>query len=318
MPDTHLPGGSRLLVAGIDTMIGAALVRRLETDGCYTLVGADGQPDWADRSAVDRFLAETRPDHVVVAAGRTAGIAGNQRYPADLMLDNLLVAAHIIPAAWRHGARKLLYLVSSCAYPRNAPQPFKTDALWTGPVERTSAAYATAKLAGLQLCDAYRQQHGVRFISAVAADVFGPGDDFNADGNGHVVSALMSRMHVARLTGARSVTIWGSGAPRREFLYVDDLGDAVLFLLRAYEDVQPINIGTGVTTSIRELAEMMREILGFEGDLVFDTGRPDGVPVKGLDSTPLRALGWAPSWDLCAALKSTYDWFLKHEAGQVS
>ena len=296
-------------------MVGTALVRRLQRDSSYSLVETDGEPDWSDGHAVDRYFAATRPDHVVVAAGKTSGIAGNQRYPADLMLGNLLVAAHIIPAAWRHGVRKLLYLASSCAYPRNASQPLKADALWTGPLEPTSAAYATAKLAGVKLCEAYRQQHGARFLSAVAADVFGPGDDFSADGTGHVVSALMSRMHAARLAGARSVTIWGSGTPRREFLYVDDLADAVLFLMRDYEDGALINIGTGVTTSIRELAEIEREIVGFDGDLVFDTGRPDGAPLKGLDSAPLRALGWTPSWNLRPALQSTYEWFVKHEAG---
>ena len=299
-------------------MSGAAIARRLEAEGCWALVGADGQPDWGDGREVDRFFAETRPDHVVVAAGRTAGIAGNQRHPADLMLDNLLVATHVVPAAWRHGTKKLLYLVSSCVYPPSAPQPFKPDALWTGPVEPTSAAYATAKLAGLKLCEAYQQQHGARFGAAVVADVFGPGDDFSADGSGHVVSALMSRMHAARRTGARAVTIWGSGAPRREFLYVDDLADAALFLLRSYEDGAPINIGTGLTTSIRELAEVVREIVGFAGDLVFDTSRPDGAPVKGLDVAPLGALGWTPSWDLRAALTYTYEWFLRHEGGHVS
>ena len=294
-------------------MIGSALVRRFECDDGYMLVGNDGQPDWSDGREVDRFLAETRPEDVVVAAGRTAGIAGNQRYPADLMLDNLLVAAHIIPAAWRHGARKLLYLTSSCTYPWNAPQPFNTEALWTGPLEPTSAAYATAKLAGVRLCEAYRQQHGVRFTSVVMADVFGPGDDFSANGNGHVVSALMSRMHAAQLTGARTVTIWGSGAPRREFLYVDDLADAVLFLLRRYDDGRLINIGTGVTTSIRDLAEMERDVVGFDGELVFDAERPDGMPLKGLDSTPLRRLGWAPTWSLRAALEATYEWFIRNQ-----
>ena len=290
-------------------MIGAAIVRRLEADGHYMLVGTDGQPDWGDLLAVDRFFADTRPDQVVVAAGRTAGIAGNQQYPADLMLDNLLVVAHVIPAAWRHGARKLLYLASSCTYPRNAQQPFGAGSLWTGPVETTSAAYATAKLAGLRLCEAYRRQHGARFIAAITADVFGPGDDFRADGNGHVVSALMSRMHAAKLAETPTVTIWGSGTPKREFLYVDDLADAVVFLLRVYEDGEVINIGTGVTTSIRELAEAEREIVGFDGSLVFDASRPDGAPVKCLDSAPLRALGWVPSWNLPAGLKSTYDWF---------
>lgn len=300
----------RVLVTGIDTMIGAAIARRFEADEEYELVGAAGQPDWRDAHAVDRFFADTAPDEVVVAAGRTAGIAGNQRYPADLMIDNLLVASHVVPAAWRQGTQKLLYLGSSCVYPRHAPQPFASDALWTGPLEPTSAAYATAKLAGMTLCDAYRQQYGVQYMSAVIADVYGPGDDFSTDGSGHVVSALMSRMHEARRAGAPSITIWGSGTPRREFLYVDDLADAVVFVMRRHDGSGVINIGTGTTTSIRELAEIEREIVGFEGELQFDATRPDGAPLKGLDSAPLRALGWAPSWPLRAALKSTYEWFL--------
>lgn len=299
----------RILVTGVDTMIGAAVARRVRADGTYQLVGDERQPDWSDAGAVDRFFADMRPDHVVVAAGRTAGIAGNQRHPADLMLDNLLVATHVVPSAWRHGAQKLLYLGSSCVYPRDAPQPFTSDVLWTGPLEPTSAPYATAKLAGMMLCDAYRQQHGARFMSAVVADVYGPGDDFSTDGSGHVVSALMARMHVARQTAARTLTIWGSGTPRREFLYVEDLADAVVFIMRHYEG-PVINIGTGETTSIRELAEMERDVVGFTGELLFDTARPDGAPLKGLDSAPLRALGWTPSWPLRTALASTYEWFL--------
>lgn len=310
-------GHSRVLIAGSDTMIGAALVRRFGTGGGCTVVGAADQPDWGHAGAVDAFFQEIQPEHVVVAAGRTAGIAGNQRYPADLMLDNLLVAAHIIPAAWRHGVRKLLYLTSSCTYPRDAAQPFSASALWTGPVEPTSAAYATAKLAGMRLCEAYRQQYGARFLSAVVADAFGPGDDFSADGSGHVVSALISRMHAARRAGTPTVTIWGSGSPRREFLYVDDLADGVAFVMRHYDGEPSINIGTGVTTSIRELAELLRDVVAFDGELVFDVSRPDGAPVKGLDAAPLRALGWVPSWDLRAALQSTYEWFLAHHAGSV-
>jgi GDP-L-fucose synthase len=305
---------TRVLIAGADTMIGAALVRRFEREPLYTVV-TQRQPNWHDGPQADRFFEETQPDQVIVAAGRAAGISANQRYPVDLMLDNLLAAGHIIPAAWRHGAKELLYLASSCVYPRNASQPFAADALWTGPVEATSAAYATAKLAGIRLCDAYRQQHGARFTSAVVADVFGPGDDFSADGSGHVVSALMTRMHAARLAAAPSVTIWGSGTPRREFLYVDDLADAVLFLMRRSDDDALVNIGTGLTTSIRDLAEIIRDIVGFGGELVFDTTRPDGTPVKWLDSSPLRARGWAPSWQLRAALESTYRWFLEYGSG---
>ena len=299
-------------------MIGSALVRRFARDEAYTVVGGDRQPDWTDATAVDAFLTQTRPEHLVVAAGRTAGIAGNQRYPADLMIDNLLIAAHVIPAAWRHGVRKLLYLGSSCVYPREAPQPFAAPALWTGVVEPTSAAYATAKLAGIRLCEAFRQQFGAVFMSAIVADVFGPGDDFSPEGNGHVVSALMARMHVARLGGAPTISIWGSGNPRREFMYVEDLADAVAFVMKRYEGPGVINIGTGVTTSIRELAEQERQIVGFGGDLAFDASRPDGAPVKGLDSTPLRALGWTPAWDLREALEATYAWFLEHEAHHVS
>ena len=298
-------------------MIGAALVRRSGVDGHASLVGVEGQPDWTDGRAVDRFFAKTRPDQVIVAAGRTEGIGGNQQHPADLMLDNLLVAAHVIPAAWRYGARKLMDLASSCTYPMAASQPWKTDAIGTGATEPTSAASAAAKLAGITLCEAYSQQHGAHYIAAVVADVFGPGDAFGSDGHGHVVSDLMSRMHEGRVTGAKSMTVWGSGIPRREFIYIDDLADAALFLMRAYEDQAPINIGTGVTTSIRELAETMREVGGFRGDLVFDPGRPDGAPVKSLDTAPLRALGWVPSWELRAALESTYEWFLACEACQA-
>ena len=302
-----------MLVVGGSTMIGSALVRRFARDEAYVVVGADHQVDWTDAAAVEAILAEARPDHLVVAAGRTAGISGNQRYPADLMVDNLLIATHVIPAAWRHGVRKLLYLGSSCVYPREAPQPFAPDALWTGAVEPTSAAYATAKLAGIRLCDAFRQQFGVPFMSAIVADVFGPGDDFSPEGSGHVASALMARMHAARLSGAPSITVWGSGNPRREFMYVEDLADAVAFVMKRYADPGVINIGTGVTTSIRELAEQERQIVGFGGDLVFDTSRPDGAPLKGLDTSPLRELGWQPSWDLRGALHATYEWFLKNE-----
>jgi len=224
-----------------------------------------------------------------------------------LLLFNTLAASFI----W--GINTLFLLDAGLS---NA-EAFAANAFWTGPVEPTSAAYATAKLAGMRLCEAYRQQHGASFMSAVVADAFGPGDDFSADGSGHVVSALMARMHAARVAGSPSVTIWGSGRPRREFLYVDDLADAVVFLMRRYEGEQPINVGSGVTTSIRELAEVLREVVAYEGELVFDADRPDGAPVKWLDSAPLRGLGWAPSWDLRAALQATYEWFCGHQAGRL-
>lgn len=307
----HLNPQSRVFVAGAKTMLGRALVRRLEYQGLKGLVGLDESPDLREARSVDRFFADARPEFVFVAAGRTAGISGNQQYPADLMLDNLLVAAHVIPAAWRYGATKLLYLASSCTYPKNAAQPLAVDSLWIGPVEPTSGAYAVAKLAGVRLCEAYRQQHGVRFIAAIKADAFGPGDDFHPS-NSHVVAGLLRRMHEAKLARVSVVDIWGTGAPRREFIYVDDLADASIFLMHHYDGAEPINIGTGITTSVRELAEIVRGIVGYEGDLRFDASRPDGMRLKGLDSSPLCALGWKAASDLTAALARTYEWFLAH------
>lgn len=291
-------------------MTGRALVRRLEAGGTTTLVGLGaGEPDLRDPGAVDRFFAAAKPDRVVVAAGQQAGIAGNQQYPADLMIDNLLIAASVLPAACRHGTKSLLYLASSCTYPKLAPQPFRTESLWTGPVEPTSAAYAIAKLAGMTLADAYRRQHGVTFISAIGADAYGPHDDFSPE-RSHVAGALLRRMHEAREQGAASLDIWGTGTPRREFIYVDDLAAACLFVMQKYDGAAPINLGTGVTTSIAELAHAVRDVVGYRGELHFDTSRPDGMPLKGLDSSALRALGWAPTWDLRAGLEATYRWYL--------
>lgn len=305
---------SDVFVAGASTALGQALVRRLRAEPGVRLVGLDGGPNLSERSEVDQFFGDTRPAAVIVAAGRAAGIAGNQRFPADLMLDNLLVAAHVIPAAFRHGAGKLLYLGSSCIYPRLAAQPLVVSSLWTGPVEPTSGPYAVAKLAGLTLCEAYRRQHGAKFITAIKADAFGPGDEFDS-ANSHVVGALIRRLHDARTSGAATLEVWGSGAPRREFIYICDLADACVFLLRRYDGDEPINVGTGVSTSIRELAERLKEIVGFQGRLTFDSTRPDGAPLKGLDSSPLRQMGWAPAWDLNTALAKTYAWFCEECEG---
>lgn len=301
---------ARIWVAGGRTPTGSALLRRLAAQGFSRIIGmGDEEPDLEDRLAVERFFERARPEHVFVAGGKTAGIGGNQRFPADLMLDNLRVAAHVMPAAWRCGVKKLLYLASSCAYPKLAPQPFRTDSLWTGPVESTSGAYAVAKLAGLKLCEAYRQQYDAPFITAISADAYGPGDDFSRN-NSHVVGALLRRMHEAREASAPEVEIWGSGAPRREFLYVDDLADASIFTMRHYEGADPVNLGTGVITSIAELAELIREVVGYRGELRFDRSKPDGIPFKGLDSTWLHEMGWRPSWPLRQGLERTYQWFL--------
>jgi GDP-L-fucose synthase len=306
---------ARIYVSGGTTLVGSAIVRRLAARGFGNLVGAPGEePDLRDAIGVAHFFERARPEYVFVAAGQSAGIGGNEQSPADLMIDNLLVGDHIVPAAWRFRAAKLLYLASSCIYPKLAPQPLHPRSLWTGPLEPTSAAYAVAKLAGLTLCDAFRRQHGARFITAIAADAYGPGDDFTPD-RSHVVGALVRRMHEAKVSAAPSVDVWGSGEPRRELIYVDDLADACIFAMERYDDASPINLGTGVFTPIAELARTIRDVVGYRGELRFDPTRPDGMPFKGLDSTPLGALGWKPAWSLRDGLQRTYEWFL--EAGAV-
>jgi GDP-L-fucose synthase len=305
----------RISVIGRETMLGAALLRRLAGGGTTRersdLIASD--PAFNDPVAVDAFFEQHRPDYVFVAAGRTAGIAGNQQYPADLMVDNMMIATHVIPAAWRSRVKKLLYLASSCTYPKLATQPLQISSLWAGTLEPTSAAYAAAKLAGMKLCEALRQQHGAPFISAIGADVYGPGDDFTLD-NSHVVGALMRRMHDARIAQQPSVDVWGSGTPRREFIYVDDLADACVFAMQHYDGTDPINLGVGRACSIADLATTIAGVVGYGGELRFDRTRPDGAPVKLLDSHVLHELGWRPSWDLRRGLERTYDWFVTHRA----
>ena len=272
---------------------------------------ADEEPDYRDRAAVEAFLNRRRPEHVFVAAGETAGIGGNTARPADLMTDNLLAAANLIPAAAASGVARLVYLASSCIYPKQAPHPLQTTSLWSGPVEPTSAAYATAKLAGVVLCDAFRRQHARPFVAAIAADAYGPGDDFSAE-NAHVVGALIRRFDEAARTAAPFVEVWGSGAPRREFIYVDDLADACVFAMERYEGGEPINLGTGTDTSIAELAQEIARVVGFRGEIRFDRSRPDGMPFKGLDSSVLHGLGWRPKWTLARGLEETYRWYLRN------
>jgi GDP-L-fucose synthase len=299
---------ARVYVAGRATMVGDAIARTLAADRSVTVI-ADADPPFDDPPAVEHFFATTRPEYVFVAAGKSAGIAGNTERPADLMLDNLFVAGTVIPAAWRHGVRKLLYLASSCTYPKLAPQPMQVSALGTGALEPTSAAYATAKLAGLALCDAFHSQHGARFIPAIVGDAYGPGDDFTPE-RSHVVAGLIRRIHEAKAAGRPSVDVWGSGEPRREFIFVDDLADACAFVMREFDGPGPVNVGSGVVSSIAELAEQVRRTVGYAGTLRFDRSRPDGMPFKGLDTAPLRAMGWSPRWDLAAGLAKTYEWFL--------
>ncbi len=304
---------SRIYVAGISTVIGAALGRELQRQGYMNLLAADGdEPNLSEAGSVDAFFARFEPEVVFLAGGRTAGIRGNQQLPADLMLNNLLVECHVVDRAFRHGVRELLYLASSCCYPRTCSQPMRVESLLTGPLEPTNEAYALAKLAGIGLCSAYASQHGVRFISVIPGDAFGPQDDFNPE-ESHVVAALLRRMHEAKVSGAARVTIWGTGMPRRDFVYADDLADACITVMQRYGGLGPINVSAGMDLTIRNLAELIKDVVGFRGTLEFDTSRPDGMPLKVLDTSELQKLGWRPHTSLRNALQVTYKWFLEHE-----
>jgi len=245
----------------------------------------------------------------LLAAGKSGGSGANQKYPADLMVNNLLIQCQIIRSAQLHGTRKLLYFASSCTYPRSCPQPMHVTSLMTGPLESTSEAYAIAKIAGIKLCQAYQQQYGVNMISAIPGDIFGPGDDFGLE-DSHVIAALIRKMHQAKVFGAATVEVWGSGSPRREFIFADDVADAAIFLMENYSSPTPINVGTGVDTSIRDIAELIQKVVGYQGQLRFDATKPDGMPLKALDTSELMAMGWQPKVSLRRGLEETYRWFL--------
>ncbi|HMH52730.1 MAG TPA: GDP-L-fucose synthase [Candidatus Acidoferrum sp.] len=308
---------ARIYVAGSDTSIGAALVRALGRHGYEGLVGVGDDPDFTDAGAVAHAFAALAPHYVFVAAGRSGGIGLNQREPARLMRDNLLVASHVLEASRRHRVRKLLYLASSCIYPRACAQPMREEALMTGPLEPTSAPYALAKLAGLTLCHAYRGEHGSPFVAAIAGDSFGPGDEFDAE-DAHVVAALMGKMHRARRAGAPAVEVWGTGSARRDFIFVDDLAEAGLCVMERYDDPGPINLGGGGELSIAELAALIREVVGYRGEIRFDRARPDGTPRKVLDGGRLAALGWQRQMSMREALRRTYEWFRDAGLGERS
>jgi GDP-L-fucose synthase len=303
---------SRIYVAGGDTLLGKGLLGRLAEAGFSNLVGvAPDEPDLTAAGQVEDFFGEARPEYVFVAAGKSGGIRANDTRPADLMLHNLLVTAHLLQSAHAQGVRKLLYLATSCTYPRHAPQPLAVESLMTGPLEPTSAAYATAKLAGLELCRAFRRQYGARFIAAIPASTFGPHDDFSPD-DSHVIPALIRKLHVAKVRGDPRATVWGTGRARREFVYAPDLADACLFVMTHYDGPQPINLGGGAELSVAALAREVAAVVGYRGELVFDTAQPDGAPLKALDSRRLLELGWRPRTDFRVALEGTYRWFLEH------
>ncbi|MFQ6028170.1 MAG: GDP-L-fucose synthase family protein [Dehalococcoidia bacterium] len=310
---TVMEKNARIYVAGADTLVGAALGRQLEGQGFSNLlVGAGKEPDLTDSAQVDRFFAANAPQYVFLVAGDSGGILANQKYPADLMLNNLLVQTHVLRSAHQHGVDKLLFLASSCSYPRDCPQPMAVDSLLTGPLEPTNEAYSVAKIAGIKLCQAYRQQFGDKFISAIPANPFGIGDDFSLE-DSHVIPALLRRMHQAKVQNAPSVTIWGTGAPRREFIFADDLADACIFALQAFDEAEPLNLGISSSLSIDELATLIKQVVGYTGALEYDTTRPDGMPYKALDSTRLTQLGWRPKTSFPEALAQTYQWVLQDQ-----
>ena len=301
--------GKRVYVAGHAGMVGSAIVRQLASRECEVLT-ADRSTDLRDQAAVRGWFADNRPDAVVVAAAKVGGILANDSFPAEFLYDNLMIEANIIEAAYRSNAEKLLFLGSSCIYPRLAPQPITEDALLTGPLEPTNEWYAIAKIAGVKLCQAYRRQYGCDFISAMPTNLYGQGDNFDL-ASSHVLPALMRKAHEAKLSGAASIEIWGTGTPRREFLHVDDLAAACVFLIENYSGEQHVNIGSGQDLPIIELAEIVCEIVGFEGAITRDTSKPDGTPRKLMSGEKLASMGWAPQISLREGIADTYRAFLQ-------
>ena len=300
--------GRRIFVAGHRGMVGSAIVRRLAGEGCEILTVGRGQVDLRRQQPTEDWIAAERPDAIIVAAATVGGILANASRPADFIYDNLAIETNLVHAAHQARVKKLLFLGSSCIYPKFATQPMAEDALLTGALEPTNEWYAIAKIAGIKLCQAYRKQHGDDFISAMPTNLYGPGDNFDL-ASSHVVPALIRKIEEARLAGAPQVEIWGSGTPRREFLYVDDLADACVFLLKRYSGHEHVNVGTGTDLTIRELAATIARVVGYRGSFTYDSSKPDGTPRKLLDVSRLSALGWQASTSLEAGLKQSYDWF---------
>ena len=304
---------ARIFVAGHRGLVGSAIVRKLREQG-YTnllLAGRD-QLDLRDRASVEAFFAAQKPEIVFLAAAKVGGIHANNAYPAEFLFENLQIQDNVIDAAYRHGARKLTFLGSSCIYPKLAPQPIKEDYLLTGPLEPTNEWYAIAKIAGIKLCQAYRRQYGFNAISLMPTNLYGPGDNFDLQ-NSHVLPALIRKFHEATQRGDQEVVMWGTGTPRREFLHVDDMADACVYLTQTYEGEDIVNVGVGEDISIRELAELVRDITGFQGAIVNDTSKPDGTPRKLLDVSKLHALGWRAKIPLRDGIAETYRWFLDNQ-----
>lgn len=306
--------GLRVWVAGHRGMVGSALVRRLASEGCEVLAVGRSEVDLRQQDAVERWVAASRPDAVFVAAATVGGIHANNTRPAEFLYDNLVIETNIIEACHRADVRKLLFLGSSCIYPRLSPQPIPEDALLTGALEPTNEWYAIAKIAGIKLCQAYRRQYGRDYVSAMPTNLYGPNDNFDLT-QSHVLPALMAKMHAARISGQETVEIWGTGTPRREFLHVDDLADACVFLMTRYSGDSHVNVGTGEDVTIAEAAHLVGQAVGFTGRFVFNSNKPDGMPRKRLDVGLLASFGWRARIPLDRGLHEVYQWYLEHRAG---
>ena len=301
-------GGRRVWVAGHAGMVGSAICRRLAREGCEVVTAPRGRVDLRRQAETEAWMASERPDAVFLAAAKVGGIYANEMHPAEFIYDNLAIETNVIEAARATGVKKLMFLGSSCIYPRLAPQPMREEALLTGPLEPTNEWYAIAKIAGIEMCRAYRRQYGCDFISAMPTNLYGPEDNFDLESS-HVVPALMAKAHQAKMAGAPAITVWGSGSPRRELLYVDDLADALVHLMKAYSDEWHVNIGTGEDVTIDELARTVCEVVGFQGERRYDASKPDGAPRKLLDVSRLNALGWHAQTPLRDGLARTYDFY---------
>jgi len=316
--ELQLAQASGIFVAGHRGLVGSAIVRRLETLGCHNvLVRTHSELDLREQQAVNHFFREYRPEFVFLAAAKVGGILANFTRPAEFLRDNLAIQTNVIHAAWTHGAKKLLFLGSSCIYPRLAPQPLKEEHLLTGPLEATNEAYAIAKIAGLKLAAAYHAQYGFSTISLMPTNLYGPGDNFDLESS-HVLPAMIRRFHEAKMSGAPSVTLWGTGTPRREFLHVDDLVNAACFLMENYHAPDLLNVGVGEDLTIAELAALVARIVGYGGRIAFDSSRPDGTPRKLLDVSRIHSLGWHAQIPLEQGIITTYEWYTAHASAGIS
>jgi GDP-L-fucose synthase len=314
----EFPKDARIFIAGHRGLVGSAIVRRLQQDGfSHLLTATREQLDLRDQAAVNYWFRANRPEYVFLVAGTVGGILANSTRPAEFLYDNMMIHGTVVHAAHLYGVTRLLYLGSSCIYPRGCPQPMKEEHLLTGRLEPTNEPYAIAKIAGIKLCEAYRRQYGCDFISAMPTNLYGPHDNFDLESS-HVLPAMIRKFHDARIAGQKEVVIWGTGSPRREFLHVDDLADACVYLMERYDAAEHINVGTGEDLSILELAQLVRDVVYPAAELTFDRSKPDGTPRKLLDVSRLHQIGWRHRIELRAGIASTYDWFVRNEAHQLA